>query len=128
MVHAMRRRPGGAPTSARNGRAGGGAAYGSPGPDPAVASRSAAVSRTVRETACSVERPPSPSPMNGAIVFRARVGFSPTSPQHAAGGRIDPKPSLAWAMGTIRAPVAAAAPPLDPPEMREGSHGFRVAP
>ena len=36
----MRRRPGSAPTSARNGRGGGGAVYGSPGPAPATASSS----------------------------------------------------------------------------------------
>ena len=31
-------------------------------------------------------------------------------------------------MGSIRAPTAAAAPPLDPPEISVGSHGFRVGP
>jgi hypothetical protein len=62
------------------------------------------------------------------MVFRARVGFSPTRPQQAAGARIDPKPSLACATGTMRAPVAAAAPPLDPPEIRVGSQGFLVGP
>ncbi len=66
--------------------------------------------------------------MKGAIVLRARVGLSPTSPQQAAGARMDPKPSLACAIGTMRAPVAAAAPPLEPPEMRVGSQGFFVAP
>jgi hypothetical protein len=61
-------------------------------------------------------------------VFRARVGLSPTRPQQAAGARIEPNPSLAWAIGRMRAPTAAAAPPLEPPEIRVGSHGFRVAP
>src|ERR1700694_1344042 len=28
----------------------------------------------------------------------------------------------------MRAPTAAAAPPLDPPEIRDGSHGLRVGP
>ena len=31
-------------------------------------------------------------------------------------------------MGSMREPTAAAAPPLEPPEMRLGSHGFRVGP
>jgi hypothetical protein len=61
-------------------------------------------------------------------VLRARVGLRPTSPQHAAGARIEPNPSVAWAIGRMRAPTAAAAPPLDPPEMREGSQGFLVGP
>ena len=62
------------------------------------------------------------------MVLRARVGLRPTSPQHAAGARIDPKPSVACAIGSMRDPTAAAAPPLEPPEMRLGSHGFRVGP
>jgi len=62
------------------------------------------------------------------MVLRARVGFRPTKPQQAAGTRIEPKPSEPWAAGTIRAPTAAAAPPLDPPEMRVGSQGLRVGP
>src|SRR5262245_8297591 len=62
------------------------------------------------------------------MVFRARVGLRPTRPQQAAGARIDPKPSEACAIGSMRAPTAAAAPPLLPPEMREGSHGFLVGP
>src|SRR5207247_7049963 len=127
-VKAILRAPGSAPTSSRNVRACGGAAYGSPGAAPAVASRRAAESRTVSVTACSAERPPRPSPRYGAIVLRARVGLRPTSPQHAAGARIEPKPSVACAIGSMRAPTAAAAPPLEPPEMRVGSHGFFVGP
>jgi len=86
------------------------------------------VSRTLSVTACSVERPPSPSPAKGAKVLRLRVGLSPTRPQHAAGARIEPKPSEAWAIGSMRAPTAAAAPPLEPAEMRVRSHGFLVGP
>jgi hypothetical protein len=69
--------------------------YGSPGPAPRVASSNAALSRMLSVTACSVDTPPSPSPENGANVLRPRVGFKPTSPQHAAGARIEPKPSEA---------------------------------
>ena len=42
--------------------------------------------------------------------------------------RIDPPPSLAWAIGTTPAATRAAEPPLDPPTERAVSHGFRVAP
>ena len=79
-------------------------------------------------TALSVELPPRPSPVTGAKVLRPRVGLSPTSPQLAAGARIEPKPSLACAIGSMRAPTAAAAPPLDPPEIRVRSQGFFVGP
>ena len=113
---------------AGRGAAGGGATYGSPGPGPAVASSSAAVSRTLRVTACSVEHPPRPSPAYGVWVLRPRVGFRPTNPQHAAGARIEPKPSEACAIGSIRAPTAAAAPPDEPPEIRLVSQGLRVGP
>ncbi len=40
--------------------------------------------------------------------------------------RMLPPPSLACANGTTRAAVAAAAPPLEPPALRVGSHGVRV--
>ena len=39
----------------------------------------------------------------------------PNTPQQEAGIRIEPPPSLAWAMGTIPEATAAADPPLDPP-------------
>src|SRR5512144_751146 len=110
----MRSTPGSAVTSSRNGRAGGGATYGSPGPGPAVASSNAAVSRTVSVTACSVEQPPRPSPAYGDMVLRARAGLRPTTPQQAAGARIEPKPSLACADG---GGGAAARPAGDPGEI-----------
>ncbi len=72
--------------------------------------------------------PPSPSPAYGAIVLRDRVGLRPTIPQQDAGARIEPNPSEACAMGSMRAPTAAAAPPLEPPEMRVVSHGLFVGP
>ena len=52
----------------------------------------------------------------------------PTSPQHDAGLRIEPPPSLPCAIGQRPAAVAAAAPPLDPPGVRAVSHGLRHAP
>jgi len=39
-----------------------------------------------------------------------------------------PKPSEAWAIGSIREPTEAAAPPDEPPEMRLVSQGLRVGP
>ncbi len=42
--------------------------------------------------------------------------------------RIEPPPSLAWAIGTMPAATAAAEPPLEPPVVRGESHGFRAAP
>src|SRR3954452_15469879 len=39
---------------------------------------------------------------------------------------MEPPPSLAWATATMPEATAAAAPPLDPPADRSGSHGLRV--
>ena len=51
-----------AAAAAKDGPRSGGAAYGSPGTGPAVASRMAALSRTERVTTCSHTRPPIRSP------------------------------------------------------------------
>ena len=42
--------------------------------------------------------------------------------------RIEPPPSLAWAIATIPDATAAAEPPLEPPGERLTSHGLRVTP
>ena len=42
--------------------------------------------------------------------------------------RVEPPPSLACAIGIMPAATAAAAPPDEPPVVRVGSHGLRVAP
>src|SRR5579859_4536114 len=60
--------------------------------------------------------------------MRPWLGFSPTSPQKAAGMRVDPPPSLAVHMGTKPAATAAAEPPDDPPGVRVRSQGLRVVP
>src|SRR5262249_57457061 len=60
--------------------------------------------------------------------LRARVGLRPKTPQQEAGIRIDPPPSLAWAMGTMPAATAAADPPLEPPAVCVRRQGFRVGP
>src|SRR5438105_2659443 len=95
---------------------------------PAMQSRIAALSRTVRVTACSMLRPLEFSPTNGPAETRPRDGFSPTSPQALAGMRIEPPPSLACATGVRPAATAAADPPLEPPGVRVRSHGLQVGP
>ena len=55
-------------------------------------------------------------------------GLNPTRPQHAAGIRIEPAPSLAVARPTMPAATAAAEPPEEPPGVRQRSQGLRVAP
>jgi hypothetical protein len=57
---------------------------------------------------------------------RPQVGFSPTTPQHDDGIRIDPAVSLPTAPATNPAATAAADPPLDPPAIRSGSQGLAV--
>ena len=54
--------------------------------------------------------------------------MKPTTPQSAAGWRIEPPVSEPSATGASRAATAAAEPPLDPPGMRSSAHGLCVAP
>ena len=72
--------------------------------------------------------PPIRSPSPGANELRPRVGFIPTSPQHDAGTLIEPKPSLAYAAGRMRAATADDAPPDEPPGVTASSQGFRLGP
>ena len=92
------------------------------------ASSSAALSRTERETTPCALIPLQPSPASGPAGVRPRVGFMPNTPQHEAGTRIEPPPSVACAAGTMPAATAAAEPPDEPPAPRSGCHGFRVWP
>src|SRR5258707_14200159 len=124
----MRKRPGSRPTSSANGRFGGGATYGLDGSAPWIASSIAALSRTLMLSTWPQENPAQPSPRSGPMGLRARVGFSPNTPDAEAGMRIEPPPSLACARGRMRAATAAAAPPEDPPEEAASFHGFRVGP
>src|SRR6266566_700998 len=95
---------------------------------PQVASSSAALSRTERVIAWPTLAPFHPSPRSGPMGLRARVGFRPNSPQHEAGIRIEPPPSVACAMGSMPAATAAAAPPLEPPALISQFQGFLVGP
>src|ERR671938_2029765 len=56
------------------------------------------------------------------------VGFSPPSPQKAAGIRTEPPLSEPVAIGASPAASAAPEPPLDPPGDQSSAHGFRVGP
>src|SRR5471032_1922836 len=57
-----------------------------------------------------------------------RVGFSPTSPEHDAGPRTEPAPSVPSEIGPRPAATADAPPPLEPPGVRSRFHGLRVTP
>ena len=94
----------------------------------ATASSTLAASRTERVTASSTVRPEITSPTSGPSEIRWRVGFSPNRPQQLAGIRIEPPPSLAWAIGTMPEATAAAEPPLEPPVVRSVSQGLRRRP
>src|SRR4051812_41366474 len=118
----MRRRPGSRSQAERYDELSAGAQNGSPTARPAITSRNAAASRTVRPSDPFVARPTG-SPYIGAPEIRPLVGLSPTMPQQLAGIRIEPPPSDPWATGTRPAETADAAPPLDPPAIRVVSHG-----
>ena len=55
-------------------------------------------------------------------------GRKPTTPQKEAGFRNDPPRSDPSARDSEPQARAAAAPPLEPPEVRVGSQGLRVVP
>ena len=124
----MRRRPGSLRDSAAKGASDGAMMKGSPAVAPPSRSSASAESRTLRDTTRSLEAPSQTSPQAGPTDTRPRDGRKPNKPQHAAGIRIDPPPSLAPAIGTIPAATAAAEPPLDPPGVRSRSQGLRVNP
>nr|BFE78357.1 hypothetical protein GCM10020093_009580 [Planobispora longispora] len=75
-------------------------------------------------------RGPSIELSSGAIQLDTRptVGRMPTTPQHAAGKRIDPPMSLPCASGVMPAARELAAPPLEPPGVWSALHGLRVLP
>src|SRR5215510_6019579 len=52
----------------------------------------------------------------------------PTTPQNAAGWRIEPPVSDPSESGVMPAATATAEPPLDPPGARSRSQGFRAGP
>src|SRR5688572_6078952 len=94
---------------------------------PASTLNSKAASRTVRAIGPTTEKDVHPF-FVGYRATRPRLGLSPTTPQQAAGTRIDPARSLPSASGPRPAASAAAAPPLEPPGIRSRFHGLRVTP
>ena len=103
-----------------------GTAVGSPATGPRITSRSSAASATVIASGPLVDR--SIHDGMGSRPISPPVGFSPTSPQNAAGMRIDPPPSVPVASGTRPAASAAALPPLEPPGDQSKAHGSCVSP
>ena len=99
---------------------------GSPGAAPAITDIRRRKSSTVVANGPSVEK--SIQSGVGQRPMTPLDGFNPTSPQNAAGIRIDPPPSVAVAIGTTPALTAAADPPLDPPGDSSKFQGLRVTP
>src|SRR5262249_6424459 len=97
-----------------------------PSAPPAPASGATATSRSERASTSSPVSPIRWLPNRGPLGVAPRVGLRPTSPQQAAGTRIEPAASVAWAIATMPAATAAPAPPEDPPGEREGSQGLRA--
>ena len=54
--------------------------------------------------------------------------MKPTTPQHAAGMRIEPPESVPRAASAKPPASAAAEPPLEPPAIRPGAAGFGTVP
>src|SRR5579863_10675512 len=88
-------------------------------------------SRTVRAIG-----PTTPSCANGPAEpgkwpvegTRPGVGFSPQIPLKCEGTRIEPPPSLPIPPAEQPEAIAAASPPLEPPDVRDKSQGLLVRP
>src|SRR5512146_1107940 len=94
---------------------------------PESAATNSATSGTLRA------KPPIVSSVSEIILTPTRltvpyVGLYPTTPQYAAGRTIEPAVCVPNASGTIASATAAAEPDDDPPGVRDGSCGLRVAP
>jgi len=59
---------------------------------------------------------------------RPGEGRKPTMPQNAAGMRSEPPVSEPVQSGSMPVASATAEPPDEPPQVRAGSNGLRVAP
>jgi hypothetical protein len=86
----------------------------SPGAPPRQWSTKLAMSRTVRLMAPWVETRPDRSDRFGAIENTPREHLRPMAPLTPAGMRMEPPPSVAWAMGTTPAATMAAEPAEEP--------------
>src|SRR3954464_6463923 len=90
-----------------------------------MAERNSATSATERAIGPCVDSGDQEPSSSGT---RPGDGRKPTTLFHAAGLRSDPPGSLPSAIGTRLHVRAHAAPPLEPPTVRERSNGLRVAP
>ena len=100
---------------------------GSRGSCPLIASSTRAASRTVRvmgPTWSSVQA----SGKTPYRLTRPYVGLSPTTPQIAAGMRMEPEVSEPSAAAAMPVASATADPPLEPPGVFVVSHGLRQVP
>ncbi len=97
------------------------------GEGPAMTDSARAASRTVRVSGPSTERVGQPR-KPGRVGTSPAVGLCPTTPQNAAGMRMDPPPSVPSAIGVAPYATDAPAPPDEPPGVRSGAHGLRVRP
>src|SRR5215210_7609918 len=102
-------------------------ASGERGSGPEIAPSISATSRTVRAIGPSVESWDQAA-WEGHEGTLPRDGLKPTTLQKDAGLRREPPMSLPSAMGTIPQARAAAAPPLEPPQVLVVSYGLRVSP
>src|SRR5208283_2369237 len=118
-------------SSARIERKGTGAESASPASGPAITSKSARRSATVRAIGPTTpihENAPAPGGKCPVIGIRPGVGFNPQTPQKCAGARMEPPPSLPTPPMELPLAMAAASPPLEPPADLERSQGLEVFP
>src|SRR5438309_6888163 len=94
---------------------------------PKIASHTMAASSTVfvKGPTWSSDEAKATTPQRGT---RPYVGFMPTTPQSAAGWRIEPPVSVPSAKSASPAATATADPPDDPPGTRSVRHGFFTGP
>ena len=122
------RRPSREPvTGGANACPGSPSASGTLGSGPASTESSSARSSTVRAIGPPTDVVSHRLPV-GQVGTRPSDGRRPTTPQNDAGLRSEPPMSEPSASGTMPAARAAAAPPLLPPALRDGSCGLRVVP
>ncbi len=111
---------------ARQSRGSSGRQFGSRRSKRAIAPSIRAASRTVRvigpATATGAKAP------SGHCGTRPKLGFSPTTPHHAAGMRIEPPASVPTCSGPKQAAAAAPAPAEEPPGVMSVFQGLRVMP
>src|SRR5215472_16950504 len=96
-----------------------------------MTSKSARTSATVRAIGPTTPiQPKAPAPEGKWPVAgtRPRVGLSPQIPQKCAGTRMEPPPSLPTPPIEQPAAIAAASPPLEPPDEYARFQGLLVFP